>query len=201
MKRNILLDIDGVIANFYKGFAKWLNENYNAELNLDVEPPVYSFEEWGPKMANIDTKKVSDEWMLDSGHLDVPVFPGAQDFVKKLMILGNVHIVTARVGAWEQKLNINLSNQVKSDTYEWFKKHRIPTNGPIRFEHNKVDLCKEEGISILIEDKLSTALEAARAGIHAILINRPWNQHPERHMVYRTYDYNQVLDLVRKLSQ
>lgn len=201
MKRNILLDIDGVIANFYKGFGQWLNETYDADIDVEAESPVYSFEEWSPKMEFIDAKKASYDWMLDSGHLDIPIYPGARDFVKELMNLGNVHIVTARVGAWEQKLDVNLSNQVKSDTYEWFKKHGLSTNGPIRFEHNKVELCKEEGISILIEDKLSTALKAAQAGIHAILINRAWNQHPERHMVYRTYNYDQVLDLIRKLSQ
>lgn len=204
MKKNILLDIDGVLANFYYGFGRYLNENYNAELDLTKEPPVYHFDEWGPKLKDIDAGKAARDWMLEGGHLNIPAYSGAKEFVEELMTLGNVHIVTARVGAWNQKLDDALSTQVMNDTYEWFRVHGIPvssdTDGRIRFEHNKVDLCKDEGISIIIEDKLSTALQAAQEGIHAILVDRAWNQHPERFKIYRAFGYDDVLEYVRRIS-
>lgn len=201
MRRNILLDIDGVLANFYAGFGNYLNQRYNANLDLAKEPPVYSFSEWGPGLDAIDMEQASNDWIASDGFLKVPVYPGAKEFVEKLMTLGNVHIVTARVGDFEQKFATDTEIQIKNDTYEWFRIHHIPTNGRIRFAHKKVNLCKEENISILVEDKLSTVLEAAQEGIHSIIMDRAWNHHPDRFKVYRANNYDEILDFVRKLSQ
>lgn len=201
MRRNILLDIDGVIANFYAGFGEYLNKRYNANLDLSVEPPIYSFSEWGPGLDTIDMEVATNDWIADDGFLKMPVYPGADEFVKELMSLGNVHIVTARIGDFEQKFPTHTEIQIKNDTYEWFKTHKIPTNGKIRFSHKKVELCKEENISILIEDKLSTVLQASKEGIHSIILDRAWNFHPERYKVYRAKDYSEILDTVRRISQ
>jgi len=48
---------------------------------------------------------------------------------------------------------------------------------------------------------LSTAIDAAKNGIHAILIDRAWNQHPDRFKIYRAINFDEVLEIVRKLSQ
>lgn len=201
MRRNILLDIDGVLANFYAGFANHLNKRYNANLDLNKEPPVYSFSEWGPGLDTIDMEQASNEWIANDGFLELPAYPEAKEFVEELMTLGNVHIVTARIGDFEQEFATNTEIQIKNDTYEWFRMHHIPTNGKIRFAHKKLELCKEEDISILIEDKLSTVLGAAQEGIHSIILDRAWNQHPDRFRVYRAYGYDDILDFVRKLSK
>lgn len=199
MKRNILLDIDGCIANFNTGFMSYLNQKYNAGRDPNEEPHTYIFEEWG--LDHINMEEASQNFITSGGFRRLEPYPGAKEFVDKLMSLGNVHIVTARIGDFKNKFSQEVIDQIKNDTINWFSDYDIPTNGGVIFDHKKVDLCLDQGISVLIEDKLSTVLDAAKNGIHAILVNRAWNQHPSRLRVYRTYNYDQILDIVRKISQ
>lgn len=199
MKRNILLDIDGCIANFNNGFISYLNQHYNANRDPDKEPHTYIFEEWD--LDHIDMEEASESFIVDGGFASLKPYPGAKEFVEELMRLGNVHVVTARIGDFRNRFSPEVKEQIKNDTYRWFEVNGIPTNGDIIFEHKKVDLCLDQGISILIEDKLSTVLDAAKNGIHAVVIDRGWNEHPDRVNVYRAYNYPQVLSVVRKLSE
>jgi len=199
MKRNILLDIDGCIANFHEAFTGYLNQHYNAGRDPAEEPSTYIFEEWG--LDHINMEEASDRFIRSGGFTKVKPYPGAKEFVEELMNIGNVHIVTARIGDFRNKFEPEMKDRIKNDTYQWFKDNDIPTNGEIIFEHKKVDLCLDQGISILIEDKLSTVLDAAKNGIHSVVINRGWNQHPDRLNVYRVYNYPQALFMVRKLSE
>lgn len=200
MKRNILLDIDGVIGNFHTSFAQYLNDEYDAGLDVHEEPAVYSFDQWGPNLSNIDMEEASNGWIVSGGFTRLKPYSGADSFVKQLMEIADVHIVTARIGDFDQRFPAEMKTKIMSDTYDWFDKHGIPTNGEIQFSHKKVDLCKRDNISILIEDKLSTVLEAAQENIHAIIIDRAWNQHPDRFRVYRAPNYDEILNTVRKLS-
>lgn len=201
MKRNILLDIDGVIANFYKSFATYLNETYGSNLDVLKEPTSYVFTDWDDALADMNVDEAVINWINNDGFLNLDPYVGAEDFVKELVGLGNVHIVTARVGDFETAFNEETIAQIKNNTQSWFNNHNIPSNGDVIFSHKKVDLCLNEGISILIEDKLSTVIEAAQNDIHAIIINRSWNKHPDRFKVYRAYNYGDVLDFVRRLSE
>ena len=200
MKRNVLLDIDGVIGDFHASFAQYLNDNFGAGLDIHKEPAVYSFDHWGPNLGHIDMEEASNNWIMDGGFTKLKPYSGAASFVKELMEIANVHIVTARIGDFDQSFPTEMETKIKRDTYEWFSTHDIPTNGEVRFSHKKVELCKNENISILIEDKLSTVLDAAQENIHAIIIDRAWNQHPERFRVYRSPNYDGILNAVRKLS-
>ena len=198
MRRNIMLDIDGCIANFNRSFMSYLNQKYDAGRDQDVEPNSYVFEEWG---LNINMEEASQRFITSGEFRRVEPYTGAKEFVGKLTELGNVHIVTARIGDFKNKFSPETIEKIKNDTINWFQDNEIPTNGEVIFDHRKVDLCLDKGISIIIDDKLSTALEAAKNGIHAILVNRAWNQHPDRVKVYRSYNFDDVLNIVRKLSQ
>lgn len=201
MKRNILLDIDGVIANFYKSFATYLNKTYGANLDVLDEPTSYVFTDWDEALADMDVDEAVINWINNDGFLHLDPYVGAEDFVRELMALGNVHIVTARVGDFETRFNEETIQQIKENTQKWFNNHDIPTNGDVIFSHKKVDLCLKEGISILVEDKLSTIIDAAQNDIHAIVMNRAWNRHPDRFKVYRAHSYEDVLEFVRRLSK
>lgn len=199
MKRSILLDIDGCIANFHEGFINYLNQHYEADLDPLMEPSTYSFDDWG--LDNVDMEKAADEFIASGGFITMSPYPGAKEFVKELMGLGNVYIVTARIGDFKNKFRPEVVEKIKNDTYNWFEQNGVPTGGNITFEHKKVDLCLENGISIIIEDKLETILRAAKNGVHSVVIDRAWNQHPDRFNVYRAHGYPQVLQIVRKLSE
>jgi uncharacterized HAD superfamily protein len=200
MKPKVLLDIDGVIANFHKGFSIYLNEKHGCTLNPEEEPNTYSIKHWGGGIENIDTDTVTYKWIKDGGFGNLSPFSGAKEFVDRLNNICVVYVVTARIGDWDVKFSENITDKIKSDTQNWFKKYNIPVEN-LHFTHKKVEFCKENEISVLIEDKLETALNASKEGMHTILIDRNYNYSPaERFKIYRAYSYNDVFDYLSKLG-
>jgi len=175
MKDDVLLDIDGVIANFYCGFAKFLNENYGCCLDIYSEPDCYSMSKWYHGVENVDIKEASKEWVLNNGFGKLPQFSMAKEFVKELMEKYDVFVVTARVGDWEVMFSDQVKNIIVSDTKKWLEIFGVPSDR-LFFIRNKAQFCKEHGIKLMIEDKLSTAVSASEHGISTILVNRNYNQ-------------------------
>lgn len=210
MKSKILLDIDGVIADFFRGFASHLNDKQNAGIDLSKEPPVYSLHNWGHDIPRDVVDAEIIHWMESGGYEHMPMYEGAKEFVYKLMDKYDVHIVTARVGDFRMNLPEAIQAIIRRDTERWFQNHGIPAD-KLFFEHKKVDFCKENNIPVLIEDKLSTVVEAAESGMPAILIDRGWNQegdawygeHLDRNHsnIYVAYNYNDVLDILGDLVE
>jgi len=200
MKVKVMLDLDGCIANFYYDFALFLNNKYGCDLDLDNEPEDYPFEKWGHGVDKIDFDTASKEWINQDGFGKIPSYPGAEKFVKELMDKYDVYILTARIGDWDQSFTKDMKNRIKENTYDWLKIRKIPIT-KLHFIHDKIPFCQTHGISIMVEDKLETALAAAKEGIHTILMNRGYNgSKANRLMVYRTYDFEQALKQIEKLA-
>lgn len=201
MKLKVLLDMDGVIADFYKGFANYLNDNYNCNLDINSEPSSYLFKDWGHGVDFVDFDEASQRWIQEGGFVKLPIFNGASEFVKKLKDICNVFIVTARIGGWDQKFPLKIQEQIKHDTHMWLNNYDICVND-VFFTHNKVLFCKEYGIPIIIEDKMSTALEASKNGIHTIIVNREYNNNNkiDRFKIYRAFNFEDVLRQIQRMK-
>lgn len=199
MKNNLLLDIDGVLADFYTGMGSFLNTNYGTTLDLNRDPISYYLKDWDDSCANLNTDAALLEWINSDGFIDLPAYQGAKEFVSALNKLANVWVVTARVGDFEKKFGAQVVEKIKQDTQKWFINNGFEVE-TVHFEHDKVPFCLKNDISTLIEDKLSTALDASKNGVNSILMNRGWNQYPERYRIYRVFDYQAALDWVRKLT-
>lgn len=200
MKTRILLDLDGVIANFYFAFSTFLNANYGTTLNPLQDPDHYDFDQWGHGVDHIDFDGASLNWIQNNGFEKIPAYKGAKEFAQELLSRYNVYIVTARIGDWEQKFSGDQKNKIKKNTFNWLKKLGIP-NTKLYFAREKVPFCQEKGISIMIEDKFETALKASKEGIHTVLINRGYNtSKADRLKVYRAFDYNEALELLKRLT-
>jgi uncharacterized HAD superfamily protein len=199
MKPNLLLDLDGVVADFFNGFGTFLNDNYGTSLDLSQDPTSYHLREWDESCTNLDTDEALLKWVNSDGFAKLPCYKNAQEFVAILNDLANVWTVTARVGDFEKKFGLEVVEKIKQDTRNWVKNNKFDIKD-VYFEHDKVPFCLKNDISILIEDKLSTALDASKNGINSILVNRGWNQYPDRYRLYRVFDYQTALDWVRKLT-
>jgi len=201
MKLRVLLDMDGVIANFYNGFATYLNENYGCTLDPNAEPESYPFSNWGGGVDKIDFDQASRSWIEQGGFGKLPAFDGTEEFVKELMKICNVYVVTARIGDWDQKFTPEMKATIKENTFEWLERHNILTD-KLFFTHEKVPFCQENGISVMIEDKMSTALEGSKNGIHTILMNRGYNgSQIDRFKIYRAFNFDEAINQLQKMMK
>lgn len=201
MKPRILLDMDGVIANFYTEFARFLNEQYGCSLDPEEDPINYSLGKWGHGIENVPIDQASLEWIRNHGFKKVSAYPGATEFVKNLSNIANIFIVTARIGDWQEKFDAGVLDIIKNDTKQWLLDNNMPFD-KLFFEHNKIDFCIKNSIQIMIEDKMSTALEASKNGISTILMNRGYNGSKiDRFRIYRVYNFNEALSQLEKLHE
>ena len=111
----------------------------------------------------------------------------------------DVYIVTARIGDWEQKFTKSVKDTIKNDTLAWLLNLGVPVD-KIYFIHDKIPFCQEHGISVMVEDKLETALKAAKEGIHTVLMDRGYNHSKSpRLRIYRVFNFTEALDQLTKL--
>lgn len=194
-----MLDIDGVIGDFYTGFGGYLNKHIDAGLDLRVEPEHYNVSKWGKGIDPEDIKKEIPRWILDGGYADIPIYDGAKEFVKTLSDKYDVYVVTARIGDFKFPLKDKIKKVIENDTLYWFAKHGLPTHN-IYFEHEKSDFCNKYGIKVMVEDKLDNALKAGLYDIDAILMNRAWNVDEEREQphIRLAFGYQDILDFLEE---
>lgn len=204
MKIKVLLDIDGVIADFYVGFSKHLNKSVNAGLDPNNGPANYRIHDWGHNLSKEVISEEIPKWILSGGYENIPIFSGAKEFVYKLMDKYDVCIVTARIGDFTLSLPGKVKEVIKRDTLRWLKKYGIPSN-KLFFKHEKIDFCQKNNIPIIIEDKLQTVIDGANKGVRSILMDRSWNQdndglQRDHFNIFVAYSYNDILKILEELT-
>ena len=195
----LLCDMDGVICNFYGGFIDFLNKTYNLSIDPSIEPLNYEIDRWNIDHS-VDINKACRKWISSGGFSKLEAFDGAKEFIKELVKICNVSLVTARIGDWDFNTTEAMKNQIKTDTLDWLKRLGAPVDN-VFFCSDKVGFCKDNGIGLMIEDKLETALKAAKEGIQVILIDRRYNHSKVNRLnIYRAFSYSDVLDKISDLK-
>ena len=197
--RKVMLDVDGCIGDFYQSFATFLNDHYGTTLDLTHEPSGYNFDSWGGGVDQVDVDEATTAWIMSGGYRSLPIYPGAKAFYDVLIGQYDVWVVTARLGTFGH-ITPEVASQVQSDTLGWFSDHGLTLLHPVTYEHQKIEFCQQHGVWVLIEDKLQTAIDASKANLDTILIDRYWNQSPPRYRVLRAKDYNEALSLLNTVT-
>ena len=156
-KARILVDVDGVIANFVSGFM-YLYAEKGGEV-----PEGFEWTHWDAMddLPNQDVRvKVWDDtdlfWILKP-------YPGAIDALEKMNARFDVRIVTA------------LPHKHIETRSAWFKQY-----APFIHRKNQMIFTNDKSVitgDILIDDNVGYVKSWLAAGnSNAVLIDRPWNQ-------------------------
>ena len=156
----IMLDLDGVLANFVKGMCKShdLFDPYYNSMNLGkwdmdklwcMSPAQF----WAP--TNSDSWWASLEWMPDG----MDIYQACVDTVG----IDNVCILTA----------CSASPECAAGKYKWMQKN-LP-GVPWLAGPRKAKVFTAHPGSVLVDDKHGNVIEYREAGGHSVLVPRPWN--------------------------
>lgn len=184
-KRKILLDVDGVIADFCSSALMLINGMGHGEFVVDhvVE---FAMEQLVPEHARPwFLERLRDEGFCSA----LAPYDGAMQFVSGLRAFGDVIVVTAPMPG---------SATWPAEREAWLQRHLGLTY--VVHTHDKQDVCGD----ILIEDKWENALAWATRHTHGfvLLMDRPYNRGRGTHEgVWRVGSYDEALDSLLVLNE
>lgn len=190
----IAVDIDDVLADNAGGFIAFSNKRWGTHLTVDDYD-----EHWG-KMWQLDKAEEIEQRAIEfhaSGIIGMykhvaeakPVLLKLSHRYKLVIVTSRRSVVTEETHAWLD----SYFKDIFADIYF----AGFYDNQRLGFHHTKAELCKEIGVSYLIDDQLKHCLAAAAIGIETLLFgNYKWNQtdKPLHKGVTRVDDWNEIAD-------
>jgi beta-phosphoglucomutase-like phosphatase (HAD superfamily) len=169
MIKEILLDMDGVLADFYTSSTLAHKEAARRVLGIKSAKDMddrFPHNEWNiPDVLGLTT---SEFWAPIDNYdfwINVPMYQGAREFVAELRELAPVTLCTSS----------SLSPHCAKAKIEWIARH-IGSDVPmfIGYKASKALLAKPE--NLLIDDYVRNIDGFAKAGGEVLLVPRPWNE-------------------------
>ena len=169
-QKTIAIDIDDVIADGTESIRRLVNARFGVDLKEEhyrVKGPYKGYyqrvwQEHGIAEL-VDFGRLYDEMIVDQSH--VPVLAGAHDAIHALMQKYHIVFVTSRDIKW------------KEATHRWFRdflglgdiKVHFVGNYYSGITHDKGELSRALGATLLIDDNPDHCQSALDAGVQAIL--------------------------------
>ena len=197
----LAIDVDEVLASFMSSLISYHNETYNTKLSAD---DFFSYEfhkVWGGSREETVLKM---EVFFQSRYFleDLVPIPGAVSAMNFLKGTGlyEFHVVTSRQYIIEQV------------TRDWISKHFPDIFSAIHFGNHyarsggvslsKVELCRQAGAVLLVDDSLLYATQCAAAGLPVVLFGAyAWNRSSSLpKLVSRAVDWDAALALIHTLT-
>lgn len=161
------VDLDGVIYPFVEAFHAYCRHRLGVP---DLPAPIdwYFYRSWG--LSDEDFLAYMDDACDDFDVFSVlPPEAGTREGWDTLRFLGvRIHVITHRPAkAWEQ-------------TARWLNTHGlIPDTLTFAKDKTLVSHFADPGKAAMVEDYAVAHDALLQAGVHAVLIDRPWNEgHP-----------------------
>jgi len=177
MTRRILLDVDGVLADFVTPAAKWARRNGHRNAYHDNCTKWDVLESWGLQAF----QPQFDQFCSRKGFCkSLPVYPGAVEFVEQLRRLGEVIVVTSPLSCspyWCHERTI------------WLAEHFGFRSKDVIFAKRKELVCGD----VLIDDGPHNLETFAN---FRLLLDRPWNRESTPPRTLRRRNYQEILDFV-----
>lgn len=196
--KKIAIDIDDTLADSLDVFIKKINERSSKQLAPEHYQAPYGY--WGyhervlkSHGIDIDPEEIYAEIAIDQSRY--PLLAGAEYAVGELAKKFEITLITSREPAAE------------AATIKWLKQALPNLDIKLLFAKNNVvgtgtktkgQICKELGISLLIDDNPEHCISALDSGVSAILFgNYGWHHDAPQHLV-RCADWPAVLDYINE---
>lgn len=192
----IALDLDEVTVDFLDHFLIFYHKKTG---NLFEKKNITSYDWWSHlSMTKDELTNLINEFHLNHGD-EIPAVNNAIASINKLIDNHEITIITSRPVIFKER------------TESWIEKHlgNIPLD--VYFSSDfaqhigkvgktKSELCKDLGVSIILEDSGEYALDCAKNGTKAILFDKPWNENFEHKNIIRVNNWVEALGAINNLT-
>jgi uncharacterized HAD superfamily protein len=187
-KVKIAVDIDDTIISFYSDFISFCRDNYNlelSELNLS-EDFIGSF---GSFEKGVNALK---DFVLVGGIYKQKFYKGFVNNLERLEDDFEVFFVTSRGFDLRERTRLFFRNNLGKD---------YPIHYIWDYNINKKSyVCNQLGIETIVEDDGKNALDCAREGLKAILLDKSWNQNVEHENLFRVKNWHEIIKKLKELK-
>jgi 5'(3')-deoxyribonucleotidase len=139
MRPRVLVDVDGVLADFITPACKTMNAIMGTNVTPDQMKSWYLFDAFDFPVEERIREACYTQWKMPGWCFDLEPYPGAVEGLKSIMEIADVHIVTSpmdgRTWAWERA--------------QWLKKYFGFTRSDVSHTDGKFTVAGD----VLIDDK------------------------------------------------
>ena len=171
---HIAFDVDGVLANFSKGFCAVLKDLFN----IDIDPTECRSWHWWEWVDGLTEDMENQAWrsIFDDHkyrHFWTELEPLCTDAdVKRINALSKEHVVTFITSRTEKAQHQN----VCIVTQAWLHHEGFRAYPNVFISSEKGKRAKELGVHVMIDDNGPNAIDLLDAGIATALLRRPYNE-------------------------
>lgn len=194
------IDIDGVLTDI----EQW---------QLDYGSKFY-FEKYGKEIQNNEGYETTEIFKVDSKlddefwteyfkdySINVDVRKLASEVIKKLKQDGNeIYIITARGSFLSHSANVMLFEENKNIVLEWLKKNEIEYDKIIFSPEDKLSICIENNIDVMIEDKVDN-INKISSRIPVICFHAGYNKNCKGNNIFRCYSWYDIYSKISSIKK
>ncbi len=173
VKRVIVgVDNDDVLVDFIQSLVSYSNKYFGTSLNYE---DMYTFNLgilWG--CSQEESVKRVFEFYNSSEFIYLPPVEGSLEALKKLNNYFILRIVSSRPASLLFKTKQSLDS-LFPNLFE--RIHLTDSYGSNKPKKSKLEICREEGITVLIDDNIDNLNNSFEFNVKPILFRRPWNRH------------------------
>lgn len=190
------IDIDGVLTDIEQWQldygSKFYYEKYNKEI---IDSDGYETNE----IFKVDSKLDDEFWEIyfKDYSINVRVRAFASEVIKKLKEDGNeIYIITARGNFLSHSLDVMSIDENRNIVLKWLYKNNIEYDNIIFSGEDKLDICLDNNIDVMIEDKVDNINKISKK-IPVICFNAGYNKKCSGKNIIRCYSW---YDIYAKIS-
>lgn len=182
------VDLDDVLIDYMGGFCNFYNRKYGTNFSIEDFKSHNIWETIGG--SKLRAVLLVNFFYYSKLFDEIKLMDGAREAIKKLSEDNDLPIVTARFKHFRKKTKRFIKKIFDGGIEKVFYTGFYNPTG-------KLDLCKKEGIDLLIEDNPHYAMSCADEGINVFLFDRPWNRdfnEQEYENITRVKTWNEILE-------
>jgi len=193
------IDIDGVLTDIEKWQldygSKYFYENYNLHIKNHKGYETCDIFDVETKYDDLFWEKYFVDY---SKNIECRKF--ASEVISKLKSDGcEIYIITARGNCLSHSINVMSYEENKRIVIEWLSKNNILYDKIIFSPEDKLDICKQNQIDLMIEDKPDN-INKISTKIPVICFHANYNENCNNGNIHRCYSWYDILYKIRKIK-